>query len=262
MRTLSSATNRVRTVGAFVSSGASPAYWISLAILGWARGNPSGWLPRRRGALRVGPAALRGRTVIVDATDLGHLISYEEVFVLNAYDLRLVPFEPQLIVDCGAHAGFFAALAAAAFPDTPIVAFEPNPVNVGWLRQNLAGGRATVHDAAVSTADGQGQFVSGASNAGRLTQQGGAPVRVVDLRRQLPSLPDLLLKLDVEGEEVKLVPHVLPVLPPRCALYIETHDGIHARRELSSVLTGAGFAVTQVREREPYADLFALRTAA
>ena len=261
MRTLSAVVERARLVGAFASSG-SPGDWIRLAILGWARGNPSGWLPHRAGAMRVGPAALHGRTVIVDATDLGHLISYEEIFVLNTYDLGLVPFEPRLIVDCGAHAGFFAALAAAAFPHTPIVAFEPNPANIRWLRQNLDGDRCTVHDAAVSIADGHGQFAAGASNAGRLTPDAGTPVRVVDLRGQLASLPDLLLKLDVEGEEVRLVPHVLPVLPARCALFIETHHGLQARQLLSSVLSEAGFAVTQVREREPYADLFALRTAA
>lgn len=262
MPTPSSIATRARTVAAFISVGATPGQWLRLAVLGWARGNPSGWLPRRVGRVRVSPAALHGRTVAVDATDLGHLVSFEEIFVLKAYDLGRVPFRPQLIVDCGAHAGFFAALAAAVFPHTPIVAFEPNPVNVGWLRQNLPSHRATVHDAAVSIANGHGQLTAADSNTGRLTDQSGSLVRTVDLRHQLPSSPDLLLKLDVEGEETRILPHVLPVLPARCALFIETHHGAAARQQLSAALVAAGFAVTQVREREPYADLFALRSAA
>ncbi len=262
MSTLSSFAKRARLVAAFIASGSSPGQWLRLGLLGWSRGNPSGWLPTRVGAVRVSPTALHGRTVVVDVTDLGHLVSFEEIFVLKAYDLGRVPFQPHVIVDCGAHAGFFAALAAAAFPHAPIVAFEPNPVNVTWLRQNLESHRATVHDAAVSIANRHGNFTASDSNAGRLTAGAGSPVRVVDLRQQLPSLPDLLLKMDVEGEEAKLLPHVLSVLPARCALFIETHHGPAARQQLSAALAAAGFAVTQVREREPYADLFALRSAA
>jgi FkbM family methyltransferase len=262
MATLSSAVERARMMAAFVASGSSPGQWVRLGVLGWSRGNPSGWLPKRVGAISVSPSVLHGRTVVVDATDLGHLVSFEEIFVLEAYDLARVPFQPQLIVDCGAHAGFFAALAAARFPQTPIVAFEPNPVNVEWLRQNLGSYRATVHDAAVSIANGNGRFTALDSNAGQLTGNGGSPVRVVDLRQQLPASPDLLLKIDVEGEETRLLPHLLPALPSRCALFVETHHGSEARHRLSAALTAAGFAVTQVREREPYADLFALRSAA
>lgn len=253
---------RARLVAAFASSGL-PRQWPRLASLGVARGNPSGWLAGRMGAVRVSPRALGGRTVVVDATDLGHLVSFEEVFVAKTYDLSRVPFQPRVIVDCGAHAGFFAALAAATFPGTPVVAFEPNPRNAAWLRKNLEpdADRATVHEAAASTADGAGHFAAPESNTGRLAAD-GMPIRVVDLKSRIPPLPDMLLKIDVEGEEARLVPHLLPALSSRCALFIETHHGPQARRQLSTLLAEAGFAVTQVRERDPFADLFALRDAA
>ena len=45
---------------------------------------------------------MRGASLWVSTSDLGQLISYEEIFVRKNYDLRLVPFMPKLIIDCGA----------------------------------------------------------------------------------------------------------------------------------------------------------------
>ena len=156
-------------------------------------------------------------------------------------------------------------LAASRFRGVPIVAFEPNPANLGILRANLStAASATVRDAAVSIANGTARFSAEVSNGGHIAEHGdGIDVRVVDLRQQLPSdTTPLLMNMDIEGEEARLVPHVLPMLPRRCALFLETHDGASARQQLASALSTAGFSVRTMRERGRFADLFALRTAA
>jgi hypothetical protein len=67
--------------------------------------------------------------------------------------------------------------------------------------------------------------------------------------------------MDIEGEEQRLLPHLLPALPKQCFLFIETHEGEAAREELLLTLQRSGFEIHVTRIREPYADLYAIRTA-
>jgi len=254
---------RLRRVGAFMAAG-PPSEWSRLAVLGWARDNPSSSVATR-GVVSVKPNALHGARLTIDPSDLGQLISFEEVFVERAYDLQLVPFTPALIIDCGAHAGFFSTLAASRFKGVPLVAFEPNPANLPILRENLSNApAATVFDAAVSTSMGTARFSAAVSNGGRIVAgNDGVEVRMIDLRQQLPPQgTPLLLKMDIEGEEMRLLPHVITALPRRCAVFLETHDGTASRQQLATALSTAGFSVTTLRERGQFADLFAVRSAA
>jgi FkbM family methyltransferase len=256
---------RFQRVASFMGAGRLPRQWVSLALLGWARGNPSSTLSRRYPTVTLRPAALREGVLIVSTRDLGQLVSFEEIFVERAYDLSRVPFTPTHVVDCGGHVGFFSALAGAAYPHVPIVIFEPNPDNVPWLRRNLAalGNRLTVHVAAVSTYDGTSRFTAEVSNGGHLdkSESAGVEVPVMNLANCLPAGDDvaLLLKMDIEGEEKRLLPHVLPALPHRCAIFLETHDGLTVHEHLTARLMDAGFRVTALRERGEYADVLALR---
>lgn len=256
---------RVRRVAAFASAGPSPSQWGPLALLGWARDNPGSAIGRWRRVIHVRPSALAGGPVAVDATDLGQLMSFEEVFVQRVYDLAAVPFVPTAVLDCGAHVGYFSALAGAAYPRVPVIAVEPNPDNIDALRGNLAalGPRVTIHSAACATREGTAAFGGASSNAGRLLEPGGGgiDVRTLDLAALISRAPDaaLILKMDIEGEERRLLPHVLPLLPRRCAVFVETHDGRAAREQLAGHLVRHGFRVDVRRTREPYADLCAVR---
>lgn len=256
---------RLRRVIAFVRISRSPAQWLPLALLGWARDNPASLAARWFPAIGVRPALLHGSGLTIKTQDLGQLVSFEEVFVESVYELDLVPFTPTAIFDCGAHVGYFAALAASAYPRVPLTVFEPNPANVEWLRRNLSAfaDHTAIRAAAVSVSDRMGRFAASASNAGRLQEPGaaGVDVPVLDLAAFVPRAPEatLLIKMDVEGEERQLIPHLLPVLPHQCALFLETHDGVAAREELVRELSRHDFRVSCRRERPPYADLFAVR---
>lgn len=268
MLKISSIWIRFQRVAAFIEAGCFRRQWMGLAILGWVRGNPSSVLSCCYPTISLRFAALQGGALTVSTQDLGQLISFEEIFVERVYDLSRVPFAPTHVIDCGGHVGFFSALARTTYPEVPIMIFEPNPDNIPWLQCNLAalGNRITVHIAAVSTYDGTSRFTADASNGGRLEKSeiAGTEVRVMDLAKCVPSGNDiaLLLKVDIEGEEKHLVPHVLPALPHRCAIFLETHDGATIREYLIARLVDSGFRVTEIRDRGDYADIFAVRGVA
>jgi len=194
---------------------------------------------------------------------------YEEIFVKGAYDLSAVPFQPTEVVDCGGFEGYFSLLAGAHFPETRLVAFEPNPANFLAMRSNFARNRMEVYARAqaVSNQSGTMQFV-GAGFGGRLSYDkdvvDSVQVEVANLREVIFGLsPDsLLLKLDVEGEEDKILPEIVDVLPRACAFFFEWHHGIAAFTKAELLLQNAGFTVTRCRihgEADVFVDAFALR---
>jgi len=222
-------------------------------------------------ALRLRPARFDGGVLLVDPADAGHLCVAEE-FALPpvACDLSRVSFTPDTVIDCGAHIGAFTVLARRRYPRAAITAYEPNPANVRWLERNVhaAGGETvTIVAAAASVSNGRAEFsqVAGHSESGRLGGVvHGTPaydVDVVDLpavlRRAAPS--SLLLKIDIEGEEERLVPALIGVLPARSAIFFETHGGERAWTAVSSALAGAGFRVERLNARGAFSDGFATR---
>lgn len=217
--------------------------------------------------IRVHPKLLSGFRVEVDTSDLGQLISYDEVLRENVYDLDLLTFEPEVILDCGAHVGFFSMLALARFPKARLMAFEPNPQNAARLRRHLApcSDRVEIYEAAVALQEGEGWFEKGESNTGRLGSGGGDAgwkVRLEDLPRMIAqqSGKAMLLKLDVEGEEINLMPEIAPRLSTPCAIFFETHDGQAAWDKVEAALRPYGFHVRCLRDRGVFREGFAART--
>lgn len=240
----------------------SIADWPSAMTLAMFKTRPpkgAGFLPRwfRQvfPQIWIRPAKLGGLSVRVDPSEPSHFVIFEEVFMKRVYDLDAIGFTPTTIVDCGAFEGHFSLLAAARFPGTPIIAFEPNTRNMAGLRANLARNHLAVdaRAAAVSTWDGTADF-SGAGCGGHLGPPNATSVTVpvINLCRVIAELePDrLLLKLDVEGEEATLLPALLPVLPRQCAIYFEWHHGRDTFDQLVSTLAAHGFVTTSTRLRE------------
>ena len=245
----------------------------ALVLLGFARGldGDDRWsrVSRRMlPLLRIRPKRFHGRDLKLNPADFSHVLVAEEFFIQKLYDLNRVSFRPTLILDCGAHIGFFATLAGATFDESPIVAFEPDSRNIKLLRdQSIAlEPRLKIIEAAVSTFDGKRRFASSTSLSGHLVEMEDSnpllpEVEVVDLRRFIPEdkSQKLLLKLDVEGEEQAIVPHIVDSLPDQCAVFVEVHRGRRSWDELSNLLHARGFAVSIDRDRDQYIDGFAVR---
>ena len=131
-----------------------------------------------------------------------------------------------LVIDAGANIGrmsFILGLRGAT-----VHAFEPNPVAFDALSRTLKQWpNITVHNAAVSDRDGEASlflheqhkenevvFSTGSSLKAEKTnvlQNDSVSVQTVDLARFIDDLPRPvhLLKMDIEGAEVDVIPHLV-----------------------------------------------------
>jgi FkbM family methyltransferase len=246
----------------------------NLVVVAIARDSPFGhagmWnsiFGKSFGVMKVRTRATGGEFALVDTHDLGQLISCEEVLIDRTYDLSIVPFRPELIADCGAHIGLFTLIAGLHYSSAELIAFEPNARNFQMARQQLVRftSRLRLVEAAVSTEGGEGWFCSEESNSGYLTSEPyerQQRVRIVNLLDEAPRWVGkrLLLKMDIEGKERKVLPQVIDHLPSQCAIFVEVHGGQEVWEEISHVTTRAGFQITITRKRTPFTDGFALRT--
>lgn len=210
---------------------------------------------------------LGGREVHLCPNDICHLGIFEEAMIHGAYDLALIPFEPDLIIDVGAHIGLFSLQAATRWPQSPILAFEPHPENAVWARRNFAsnGIRATLIEAAASLKPGWMDFDLG-GGMGRLCAGGSIKVMSVDLPAMLSAFPSskILLKMDIEGGEMDILPKVLSILPASNAVFVELHGTSTEYDEMLAVIDSLGFTIRVLHDKwsqdgkQRYVDIFLL----
>jgi FkbM family methyltransferase len=198
----------------------------------------------------------RGQRVRVEMGESGQIDVFDELFIAGIYDLGSVGFAPSLVVDCGAYCGYFSAMAAGVFPGAQIVCFEANPSNLPMLEAQLAllDVKVELRAAAVHTRDGKVTF-SGSGTGGAIGSPGGGDSRevaCVDFPRWLAGCApaSLVLKMDVEGAELELLPAILNSLPRQTAFFLETHHPDRACEALLAPYRNGGFAVLEVRRRK------------
>ena len=134
-------------------------------------------------------------------------------------------------IDCGANIGQSIDWAKKIFSNNnlKVDSFEPLPLNIQTLKNKYSNEKnITIHDCAVSTADGMATFYCqhwGARTGSSLTKKEmtGAPtgkkelkdlitVKTIDLARwlKLNIMPNEIpvLKIDIEGSEYDVLPHL------------------------------------------------------
>jgi len=272
---LKQVTRRFHQIFSYGMLASAPLDSINLAVVGYASGHTFGaeGIISRVGrwfypTITTRPYALGGMKVVLDPSDVSHLVIFAEVIRDQNYNLDSVPFEPDLILDCGGHIGLFTLQAANRYPCSRIIVFEPNPDNIEYIKKHVALNRLRIEliEAAVSRHNGQQWFRADCSMGGRLQDSRekdelSFSVRVVDLPALIKTMSPrkLVLKIDIEGEELNLFPALIPELPQRCAIFFETHHDKDSWNFVAENLTAAGFQVQQTRCRYPYADGFAAR---
>ena len=197
--------------------------------------------------VRVLQGPLRGKTWLVGAHTHGcWLGSYERDKQL-AFARLVRP--GSVVYDVGANAGFYTLLGAvAAGPSGRVVAFEPLPRNLGYLRAHVrlnALDNVTVLDVAIAEAPGTARFASGATPAmGALSATGGLEVRTSSLDALVQSAaipPPDMIEMDIEGGELAALRGAREVL--RChgpTLLLATHDdAVHG--ECIALLSELGY---------------------
>jgi FkbM family methyltransferase len=203
--------------------------------LGRALRAPLAWLPV---GLRVpvlqGP--LRGKTWLVGAHTHGCWLGSYEYEKQLAFAGLVAP--GSVVYDVGANAGFYTLLGAvAAGPRGRVVAFEPLPRNLAYLRAHVrlnALDNVTVLDLAIAEGPGTARFASGATAAmGALAADGEIAVRTSSLDALVQSAvipPPNVIEMDIEGGELGALRGAREVLTRHApTLLLATHeDAMHA----------------------------------
>lgn len=272
---------RLNQILKYTGLSSQPFAKYNLAILGIARGHPfnASTLLGKVGKtfypkLRIRLDYFGKSKLVINPSDLTQMIILDEFLFKGVYDLSYLSFQPELVIDCGAHIGCFTALAASKFPLTKIISFEPDSNNFCFLEEMVKinnFNNVEISSSAVATYDGlspfkcdSSGFASSLLNTDTESTRSNHEEQVVSvinlpvwIREKKTS--SLLLKIDIEGEEINLIPELLPILPQYCAIYFEWHHGNQARNDLFDSLTSYGFEVKVCREVGKYSDNLAIR---
>ena len=161
------------------------------------------------------------------------------------------------VYDIGANIGFFTLIAARAVgPGGRVVALEPLPENVRWLRHNVALNgfdHVQVVEAAAGASDGRTAFASGDNPGwGVVSASGELDVELISLDDRIASgalpAPDLV-KLDIEGAEIDALAGLRQTLARHAPIVIvELHGTLEP---VTAALTAAGLRIERIDPREP-----------
>mmetsp|Transcript_22948 Transcript_22948/g.53013 ORF Transcript_22948/g.53013 Transcript_22948/m.53013 type:complete len:297 (-) Transcript_22948:305-1195(-) len=132
---------------------------------------------------------------------------------------------PCTVLDIGAAYGYYSILARLVAPSLRVHAFNPHPIFVKNMRENLLlnhlEGSVCLHDAAVGATNGHAQLAYSVhgriQNGTAARQRRMTRVRVVTLdtwaRQWLHGQTPWLVKMDVEGEAGNALRHARSLLP-------------------------------------------------
>jgi len=142
------------------------------------------------------------------------LLLFTEIFIMQQYQFKASNSTPR-IIDCGANIGMAVIYFKILYPNSEIVAFEPNPNVFALLEKNISQNNIQgVHlrNEAVSDEEGKIEFFVGeylGSMVGStVMQRGGENVHQVDCVKLSSLLKDEmahLVKIDIEGAEIQVL---------------------------------------------------------
>lgn len=198
------------------------------------------------------PGTVRALGWSIDYVDYPALLSSLEVIVEKGWNDFLPENDAPVIIDCGANIGISVLNYKKKYPGAKIVAFEPDPSLIPILKHNIITNHindVTVVEAAVWTCFGESDFYLEGADGSRLAKQGSAQtvrVRTVDLADYISNSVDLI-KMDIEGAELDVIPHIEHKLPLVKNVIVECHinsDQAGRFGDLLKTLSDAGFAVS------------------
>lgn len=182
---------------------------------------------------------------------LAYISHYNELFGRQIYRFRARSENPY-ILDCGANVGLSVIYFKKLYPDSTVVAFEPDPSMFGLLQNNIRAlslSDVTAIPRGVWSSDGDLSFVPDTELGlgGRVVEEAGVDnsirVPVTRLRRYLDRHIDFL-KLDVEGAECEVIADCADLLGSVDNIFVEYHSFADRRQclgQIMRVLADAGF---------------------
>ncbi|GAA4779305.1 hypothetical protein GCM10023219_28960 [Stakelama sediminis] len=174
-------------------------------------------------------------------------VTADQIFAKNDYDLRFLKRYPEildhyryilstgrnpLIIDCGANIGLSAYYFSREFPESRIVAVEPEVNNFTMIKKNCDGlGNIDFKNAAIGSVDGFATIDDSGSknNAFRTSRtdsgKGAIPILSIDtILSENTDLVPFIVKIDIEGFEDDLFSRNTGWVAKVPLLIAETHD--------------------------------------
>jgi FkbM family methyltransferase len=215
-------------------------------FVGWALRAPLKLIPRSA-VVPIMQGRLRGLRWIVGAGNHGCWLGSYELAMQRRFASELT--DGQVVYDVGANVGFYSLLAARCVGATGFVfAFEPLPENLGYLRRHVALNalaQIAVEPVAVCEVTTILQFTRGDnSSTGRLDAGGDLNVKALALDDFVfgeGHPPPHLVKIDVEGAEVRVLQGARRLLESRRPLLVLATHGARRYQECCSLLSDVGY---------------------
>jgi len=184
--------------------------------------------------------------------------TFEIVFLLREY--RFTPQTPRpRIVDCGSNIGLSLLFFKREYPESTILAFEPDPDTFAVLRRNVERNTLSgieLHNRALAGTPGVRDFYADSTRPGStgmsLSRKSGldrcTTVQCVKLSDYIKQEVDFL-KLDIEGMELDVVQDLVESgkIQHVNQMVVEYHPALFPHRDgyswLRKMLQGSGFEV-------------------
>ncbi|WP_227379247.1 FkbM family methyltransferase [Haladaptatus halobius] len=200
------------------------------------------------------------------------LIGEREVVKSLLTDVR----ESDVVYDIGANIGTHTCFVGKGLREGIVVAFEPMPTNAAHLRHNLSmnvpTGRWVVAEFALSNEDGYGTLAVEGQRYGEgrhaLSSNGELDIEICRGETLVESgrypAPNIL-KIDVEGAELKVLQGFGDILSEVRVVYAELHHDLSAAygtstEEIEEYLCDHGFDVKRLNERSDAYHIRATRS--
>lgn len=177
-------------------------------------------------------------------------VTYEEIFNKGIYTFEPTCENPQ-IIDCGSNMGLSLLFFSQKYPNSHIIAFEPDSSVLQCLEKNIQTYgmyNVELNKKAVWIRNKTLEFFTDKGMGGRLglDYQGQTPVRVEAIRLKdfIANKKIDLLKIDIEGAEFDVIVDCEPELICVEKIFIEYHsinDEDQKLGELLNILKRNGF---------------------
>jgi FkbM family methyltransferase len=174
---------------------------------------------------------------------------YREIFERQIYRFKTDSKKP-FIIDAGANIGLSVIYFKELYPDSKIIAFEPDSKVFEVLKANVE--KASLTDVelvkkALWSSETTLEFLSEGADGGRMVnlEDNSEKIVVETVRlRDFLKQPVDFLKIDIEGAETEVLRDVQDLLPNVSNLFVEYHsftDDPQTLSEVIAIITNASF---------------------
>ena len=193
---------------------------------------------------RYTPGEITIKGTHIHFPDAASLVAiYDEIFDKQVYRFTAKGTAP-LIIDCGANIGISALYFKTIYPDSQVIAFEPDPAVFAYLQKNTAAWKdrgMTLINKGVWREEGELKFLSEGADSGKVVGDGEQPAGTlsrieVDRLSKYINRPVDFLKIDIEGAELEVLREIEQKLSLVTNLFIEYHSFTGQEQQLDQIL--------------------------